>query len=1169
MQYSISIRHLLANPRRKRVAVIARAALSVALAVAIVPLPIGRGFSPEPVDAATLQAPYKSIIGFPDNPHSVSAPGGVAVASDGTLFIADTGNDRIRVFDAAGVFVASWGVRGTAPGQMSAPEALTLGPDGLVYVADTGNSRIEVFERDGTFVRAFGSLGAGDGQLSRPSGIALDAQGRVFVSDTGNARIERFSSAGVFAEKWGSKGTNPDQFDSPRGIAVDAVGYVYVVDTNKSYVKKFNPSHVFMLNWGWLAADFGPLRYQNPTGLTLTPDGLSLMVADTGNCRVERCDLNGAVLESVGAPPWSRAVGSFKSPLSAIRKADQSWVVADTGNDRIQIRNSSGVWQTPWETSSSAPGLLSAPQAVASNASGSVYYVADTANSRVLRYGNEGAYLGSIAETGSGNGQVRTPAGLLVLADGSVLVADTGNNRVEKFDSAGAFAGTIGTGVLSAPRGLAVSDTNVLFVADTGDNRIATFELDNANAFGFIGALGSGDGQFKAPAGVAVYHNELWVADTGNNRVQKFNANTRTFSLKVGGFGTAAGLMSVPLSVAMDGSDVIVADTGNNRIQRFDAVGAFVKSYDGTLSDSRGRMHAPAGVALAPHGRTLVVERDGGMIRVLVAESAPPVTVISGVPEGPVRSATFSLSAADSTAGVAATYYRIGSVTTSGTGPVTVSTEGAYTVAYWSVDRAGNVEPEQSASFVVDRTPPSGGFTVAGGQPWVATSTVSVASSILGASEMRITYGSDPGAWVPYADTTTVVLPDADALYTISAEYRDQAGNVRSLLQPLTLDRVGPAVSGLTSSTHPLGTPSFGPPSLIWDTPTDLSGVSGYSVSIDREPGSTPAQIVNAPTNAFQGQTLAPGQWFVHVAARDNAGNWGPTAHLPIEVIDDLTPPLTIASGLPSGLTSQTVIVSLSGVDEVSGLGSLWYRIGSGPVIVYVSPFAIPWEGVTSLEYWAMDVAGNVEPAHTASVTIDRTGPVTSIHGILPGVSVAPASITLSAVDGLSGVAQTWYRLGTGSARLYSGAIVVGQVGTTVIHYWSVDRAGVVESEQSATLALKSGATGAFAGMSVPRVTLSSRTVYVSRFVCTGSIAAKAAGGRIRIIGDRYEGGRWVPRATSASFIVAIPASGAAFARYSAPVSLGRGTWRVRVSFAGNRSFSAAVSVPSARFVVR
>ena len=909
MLSSTLTRYLRASVLQRRVSIAGRAALSLALAVALVPVPIGRGLLPDRADAATIPVPYASILNFPENPHSVRAPAAIAVASDGTIFVADTGKDRIRVLTAAGALLASWGKPGSAPGQLSAPEALALGADNRVYVADSGNNRVEVFERDGTFVRAFGGPGTGNGQLNRPGGIAVDGQGRVLVSDTFNARVERFTSAGVYVDTMGSRGGNPEQFDSPRGIAVDPDGNVYVVDTNKHYVKKFDSTHAFLLNWGWPASGSGTSRYANPMGITLAPDGLSLMIADTGNCRVERCDLNGNAMASVGAGPVSNAIGRFSSPGSAALMADGSWVVADTGNSRIQVRNGAGTWQTPWETSSTATGLLSSPQAVASNASGTTYYVADTANSRVLRYDPEGAYLGSIAETGSGNGQVNSPAGLLVLADGTVMVADTGNNRIERFDATGAFLGTIGVGLLTAPRGLALSDANVLFVADTGNNRIERFDLDNANAATSVGSFGSSVGLFNAPRGVAVLGNSVWVADTGNDRLQSFNVYTEVFSLQVVGSGMGDGQVRQPMSVAIDGSDVVVADTGNDRIQRFDAATrTWLLSYYGSSGGSAARMHGPASVASAPNGRTLVAERDACRIRVLVAETTPPLTTISGVPAGQAQSVTFSLSATDSTAGVAATYYRIGSVTTSGTGPVTISTEGSHAVAYWSVDRAGNVEPERSATFTIDRTPPvttSNRVPVDGG----ATAIKLTASDTVGGSGVAHTnYQLDGAGWV---EGTTINVPapvSGSTLHKLEFRSEDAAGNIET-----------PHITDFTVNSQP--TITVGRP----DNGTIDPGTASYAL------GDSPVYSVKANLGYHIADVLVDD---VSVGAVPTYTFTNVTASHTISAtfaIDDPQPSTTTLSPSSASIRyGQTVTLAGTVSPHASGVVIIQRRIGSG-----------------------------------------------------------------------------------------------------------------------------------------------------------------------------------------------------------------------------------------------
>ena len=97
----------------------------------------------------------------------------VAVAADGSVYVADTGNNRIQQFTSSGIFVREWGTHGTGDGEFFDPGAAVGGPgprnvavasDGSVYVADTFNHRIQQFNSEGVFVRKWGPLGTGDEQ---------------------------------------------------------------------------------------------------------------------------------------------------------------------------------------------------------------------------------------------------------------------------------------------------------------------------------------------------------------------------------------------------------------------------------------------------------------------------------------------------------------------------------------------------------------------------------------------------------------------------------------------------------------------------------------------------------------------------------------------------------------------------------------------------------------------------------------------------------------------------------------------------------------------------------------------------------------------------------------------------------------------------------------------
>jgi sugar lactone lactonase YvrE len=185
-------------------------------------------------------------------------PRAIAVAPDGSLYVADMQNDRIQHFDQNGQVLQTWG--STSPGcpypgaptadvptdTFCQPWGVAVSPDGhWIYVTDTWNHRIIKFTADGTLVKtwAHSYYGQDDPEgIWGPRGIAVDGQGRVFVADTGNKRIVIFDSDGNYLAQFGSPGLLPGQFDEPVGLAFDGNGYIYVADTWNQRVQVFAPS---------------------------------------------------------------------------------------------------------------------------------------------------------------------------------------------------------------------------------------------------------------------------------------------------------------------------------------------------------------------------------------------------------------------------------------------------------------------------------------------------------------------------------------------------------------------------------------------------------------------------------------------------------------------------------------------------------------------------------------------------------------------------------------------------------------------------------------------------------------------------------------------------------------------------------------------------------------
>lgn len=169
---------------------------------------------------------------------------GIAVADDGTIFVADYGDaeDRIHRFDRAGRSLGTFGSRGDGPGQFLRPEGLTIGADGTVFVVDCGHHRVLRFRPDGELVGCFGQPGDEPGSFLYPFDIARGSHGTLYVVDYQGNRVQRFSSEGEFLGAVGGAGREPGRFATPRGVAVleDEDGdLVFVADTYNHRVQRF------------------------------------------------------------------------------------------------------------------------------------------------------------------------------------------------------------------------------------------------------------------------------------------------------------------------------------------------------------------------------------------------------------------------------------------------------------------------------------------------------------------------------------------------------------------------------------------------------------------------------------------------------------------------------------------------------------------------------------------------------------------------------------------------------------------------------------------------------------------------------------------------------------------------------------------------------------------
>jgi DNA-binding beta-propeller fold protein YncE len=164
-------------------------------------------------------------------------PGGVAIDEENRfLYVVDTGKQRLAVFDADNFkFLRALGgppksVGDEDPGTFSKPSNVAVDGEGLVYVTDTMNNRVEIFDADGNFISMFGKAGDGPGNFARPKGIAIDSDGHIWVADAFTNRIQLFDREGHLLAFFGTGGNLPGQFSVPSGVYVDKQNRAFVTE---------------------------------------------------------------------------------------------------------------------------------------------------------------------------------------------------------------------------------------------------------------------------------------------------------------------------------------------------------------------------------------------------------------------------------------------------------------------------------------------------------------------------------------------------------------------------------------------------------------------------------------------------------------------------------------------------------------------------------------------------------------------------------------------------------------------------------------------------------------------------------------------------------------------------------------------------------------------------
>jgi len=288
-----------------------------------------------------------------------------------------------------GLILQEGGEAGGRPGQFQYPRGIAVDSQGDIYVADSRNHRIQKIDgKSGKFIKDFGgffNVGGGDakklqtvspGKLNEPNGIAIGPDDMVYVMDTWNGRVQVFNSNGRVKKII----SNDDSFWGPREIAVDPSGISYVADTGKHRIVKFGPKGEKLTVWGVKGEKAGQLN--EPIGLALDQAG-NLYVADRLNFRIQVFTSEGQYLRQWKVDGWSKEQVDME-PHLALDKVHSLLYATDGRGRKVYCHNLDGKLLATLDKGSTGNSLFVVPTGIAVDKEGNVY-LTDAAAAKIYK----------------------------------------------------------------------------------------------------------------------------------------------------------------------------------------------------------------------------------------------------------------------------------------------------------------------------------------------------------------------------------------------------------------------------------------------------------------------------------------------------------------------------------------------------------------------------------------------------------------------------------------------------------------------------------------------------------------------------------------------------------------------------------------------------------------
>jgi uncharacterized protein (TIGR03437 family) len=439
----------------------------------------------------------------------LNTPAGIAVARDGSIYIADSGNNRIRRVMTTGTMttVAGSGETGYSgdsgpaiAAKLASPVGVVLDSAGTLYIADSGNYSVRRVGLDGTITTIAGTGSYGKSPDHVPGAgaplrgavaIAIDTSGNLYICETGSAPSpHQLGSSAVLRKIAAGTGvlttiagdgvtTYPNDgqpavqvmLQSPASVAVDAAGNVYIAEQGLNRIRKVDTAGIITTVAGQDAADLSL-----PSGVAIDAAG-GLYIADSGHNRIREVPAGGLLTTTVAGNGLSTIPGDggpalgaqFLYPSAVGTDAQGNLYIADPTDNRVRMISSSGVITTVAGTGfrgysgddgPASAANLNGPSSVAVDIAGNVV-IADQGN-RAVRKVNTNGVITTVAQTAA----LHSPSAVAVDPSGSLFIADTSSRLIVEITPGGAVNGVGPINYFQSPTGLAADAFGDLYIAD-------------------------------------------------------------------------------------------------------------------------------------------------------------------------------------------------------------------------------------------------------------------------------------------------------------------------------------------------------------------------------------------------------------------------------------------------------------------------------------------------------------------------------------------------------------------------------------------------------------------------------------------------------------------------------------------------------------------------------